>query len=187
MTESALTTLSVIATIPEETVSRMVEMGFELDDLHDKDEFGVPKAMILLTKLAKVYAKSQSNEDWKTFHEFRQALVATYGEDNIYNWVLFMGRQPDVYSPNNAMTYTVANYQYSVIRRSGYYVPLEGKILTAEAFVQQSGRPKEVCISVPMYAGESDDCQRWRAHDELKKLVGGFYTQIYEIENIAYQ
>jgi hypothetical protein len=83
--------------------------------------------------------------------------------------------------------YKVANYQYSVIRRSGYYVPLKGTILTAEAFVRQTGRPEEVCIPVPMNAGESDDCRRWRAHNELQKLVGGFYTQIYEVDNITYQ
>jgi hypothetical protein len=81
--------------------------------------------------------------------------------------------------------YSVANYWFTVIRRNGNYVFYEGKIVSYEAFVDQTVRPVDVCITVPIHGDGGTGLSR--ATYELSKLVGIKYTQLYEVAKIDYQ
>ena len=72
------------------------------------------------------------------------------------------------------------DYRFTVIRKPGNYVFLDGKILTAETFVRQTGRPVDVCVPVFIRKGDQEWGHERQALFELSKLVGVKYTQLYE-------
>ena len=97
--KSPLNDVAEIATVSENNTvagTEQVILNYDIigggnNESEEKDEIEektLLQDIISLVGLSKVYAKSQSNGDWKTFSQFRQKLVEEHGEDAVYNAVM---------------------------------------------------------------------------------------------------